>query len=84
MKFLKYCLTALGLTTALSLVAQDRESQGIDEMWGKHKIVARSVKGDMAALFDYGNYLMFIHWGLYSNIVNKWRGVITMGLVSGS
>ncbi|MDR0799308.1 MAG: alpha-L-fucosidase, partial [Dysgonamonadaceae bacterium] len=24
--------------------------------------------------FEWGNYAMFIHWGLYSAIANEWEG----------
>ena len=77
---LKYGLTALGLTAALNLAAQDKESPGMDEMWGAQKMVTREDKGEMAALFDDGNYSMFIHLGLYSNIANEWKGKTYYGI----
>ncbi|GAA0880815.1 hypothetical protein GCM10009119_37850 [Algoriphagus jejuensis] len=80
MNLIKYGLTVLSLTAALSLAAQEKESQGMDEMWGKQKMVTRADKGDMAALFDDGNYSMFIHWGLYSNIANKWKDTTYYGI----
>jgi alpha-L-fucosidase len=30
--------------------------------------------------FDWGNYAMFIHWGLYSQIANKWEGKTYYGI----
>jgi alpha-L-fucosidase len=29
---------------------------------------------DKGHLFDWGNYAMFIHWGLYSNLADVWNG----------
>lgn len=80
MNILKYGLTVLSFTAALNLAAQDKKSESMDEMWGAQKMVTRTDKGDMAALFDDGNYSMFIHWGLYSNIANKWNDTTYYGI----
>ncbi len=31
-------------------------------------------------LFEWGNYAMFIHWGLYSNLADKWDGKTYYGI----
>ena len=31
-------------------------------------------------IFDYGNYAMFIHWGLYSKLANVWNGKTYYGI----
>lgn len=31
-------------------------------------------------LFEWGNYAMFIHWGLYSNLANVWNGKTYYGI----
>jgi len=77
---IKFGLTALSFIIALSLEAQDKETLGINRMWGKQKIISRSDIGDKAALFDDGNYAMFIHWGIYSNIANKWKDTTYYGI----
>ncbi len=77
---IKFGLTALSFTIALSLEAQDIETQGMNRMWGEQKIICRSDIGDKAAIFDDGNYSMFIHWGIYSNIANKWKDTTYYGI----
>lgn len=52
----------------------------MDDMWGVQKKITRSDIGNRAALFDDGNYSMFIHWGLYSNIANKWKDTTYYGI----
>lgn len=61
---------------ALSIQAQER----MDEMWGDQPVIFRQDIGNRAAVFDDGNYAMFIHWGLYSNIANKWKGKTYYGI----
>ena len=68
------------MTSALSLFAQDKKEKGMDEMWGDQTKIDLPDIGDKAALFDDGNYSMFIHWGLYSNIANKWKDTTYYGI----
>jgi alpha-L-fucosidase len=35
---------------------------------------------ERAALFDDGNYSLFIHWGLYPKIANKWKHTTYFGI----
>lgn len=70
----------LFLGSTISSFAQDKNEAGMDEMWGDQKIIDRSDIGDRAALFDDGNYSMFIHWGIYSNIANKWKDTTYYGI----
>jgi alpha-L-fucosidase len=48
-----------------------RAQQGLDAMWGEHTAVKQV---STTHLFDWGNYAMFIHWGLYSQVGNLWKG----------
>ena len=57
-----------------------QKAEGMDEMWGKQNLITRSDIGERASLFDDGNYSMFIHWGLYSNIANKWKDTTYYGI----
>ncbi|WP_339838042.1 alpha-L-fucosidase [uncultured Maribacter sp.] len=68
------------LIDCLGLNAQDKKEKGMDEMWGDQTKIDRSYIGDRASLFDDGNYSMFIHWGLYSNIANKWKDTTYYGI----
>jgi alpha-L-fucosidase len=47
-------------------------SQEMDKMWGEQN--ATSVNLKRGRFFDWGNYAMFVHWGLYSQLGNKWEG----------
>ncbi|WP_211212005.1 alpha-L-fucosidase [Flexithrix dorotheae] len=78
MKFLKGIALFVAFLSVNALFAQKAES--MDEMWGKQKLITRSDVGERASLFDDGNYAMFIHWGLYSNIANKWKGKTYYGI----
>lgn len=68
------------MTITLNLFAQNKNEKEMDEMWGDQTKIERSDIGDRAALFDDGNYSMFIHWGLYSNIANKWKETTYYGI----
>ncbi len=54
-------------------------AQEMDEMWGNQEGIETAIN-EKAALFDEGNYSMFIHWGIYSNIANKWKGKTYYGI----
>ncbi|MDA7916763.1 alpha-L-fucosidase [bacterium] len=69
-------LGALGIAV-MSAVAADKS---MDKMWGSTEVGASMMGDDKAALFDNGNYGMFIHWGLYSNLAGKWDGKTYYGI----
>ncbi len=70
----------LALTLLLCFDLRAQKAEGMDEMWGKQNLITRSDVGERASLFDDGNYAMFIHWGLYSNIANKWKDKTYYGI----
>ncbi len=51
--------------------------QPMDEMWGKQTSKTPAVK--RGQLFD-SHYAMFIHWGLYSHLGNRWNGKTYYGI----
>ncbi|MEP4078340.1 alpha-L-fucosidase [Haloferula sp.] len=63
----KYCLLA---ATAMGLSAP-AFSEEMDKMWGESVVKLRAENATKGQLFDEGNYAMFIHWGLYSQLANK-------------
>lgn len=75
----KILSTALGLTLALSSSAQAEE---MDKLWnsGEKTIKLRAKDAERGQLFDEGNYAMFIHWGLYSQLGNKVDGKTYYGI----
>ncbi|MFG0255059.1 MAG: alpha-L-fucosidase [Rhodopirellula sp. JB053] len=65
------------LLTPLTLAAQDASnvrSRSMDQLWGDRVVKLRAENADRGQLFDEGNYAMFIHWGLYSQLGNKVDG----------
>ena len=72
-------LTIVGILVALavqgSLLAQD-----MDTLWGQAVVKLRADEAERGQLFAEGNYAMFIHWGLYSNLANKVDGKTYYGI----
>lgn len=70
-------VTSALLVTGIKAMAQ----QPMDKMWGEQKsqnsIEAREQRG---RLFDRGNYAMFVHWGLFSELGNVWDGKTYYGI----
>jgi alpha-L-fucosidase len=66
-------LAALGLSGAAS-------AQEMDKMWGDSMVKLRAADATRGQLFEDGNYAMFIHWGLYSNLGNKVDGKTYYGI----
>jgi alpha-L-fucosidase len=61
-------------------LAGARAEESTDRMWGETKVKDGIEKTDRAALFRDGNYGMFIHWGLYSQLGGQWRGQTFYGI----
>jgi alpha-L-fucosidase len=64
----------------LTLSAQKNEGQKMDEMWGDQVVKLTAQTAGQGQLFRDGNYAMFIHWGLYSNLGNEWKGKTYYGI----
>ena len=64
-----------------AMIAQLTYAQEADmsEMWGNRK-AGSSVSIDRGRLFSDGNYAMFIHWGLYAHLANKWKDTTYYGI----
>ena len=52
----------------------------MDEMWGDGVVKLRADDAQRGQLFDQGNYAMFIHWGVYSQLANKVEGKTYYGI----
>ena len=72
----KTCLLAL-VTFGFSSSAW---SQEMDELWGESVVKLRADDAERGQLFDQGNYAMFVHWGLYSDIANKYKDKTNYGI----
>ncbi|MDR1369367.1 MAG: alpha-L-fucosidase, partial [Dysgonamonadaceae bacterium] len=61
-----------------SVLSSYLAAQEMNEIWGSSgDIKQNTVRG---RYFAEGNYGMFIHWGLYSHIANKWDGKTYYGI----
>ena len=61
LKKILYC-TAIPVMSISPLFAQ----QEMNEMWGEQQAKAVQAGNERGHLFEWGNYAMFIHWGLFS------------------
>ena len=52
----------------------------MDGLWGTRVVKLRAEDATRGQLFDQGNYAMFIHWGLYSQLGNKVDGKTYYGI----
>ncbi len=52
----------------------------MDELWGESTVKLRAENAERGELFDEGNYAMFIHWGLYSQLANQYNGKTYYGI----
>ncbi|KHJ39436.1 alpha-L-fucosidase [Pedobacter glucosidilyticus] len=69
------------LNISISAFAQVKpKDKGMEEMWGDTKVNTENKLLKKAKLFDEGNFGMFIHWGLFSNLGGKWQGKTYYGI----
>lgn len=64
------------MTTTAIVFAQQR----MDQMWGDQQAKNKELKEKRGHLFEWGNYAMFIHWGLFSHLGNVWNGKTYYGI----
>ncbi|MGN0228856.1 MAG: alpha-L-fucosidase [Muribaculaceae bacterium] len=71
------CAATASLMLCLPTTAQQR----MDEMWGNSsEIKTKESSNSRGHLFEWGNYAMFIHWGLFSHLGNVWNGRTYYGI----
>ena len=61
-------------------IVHDADAERMDDMWGEQVMKLKAVDAERGQLFEEGNYAMFIHWGLYSNIGNLYKGKSYYGI----
>lgn len=64
---------------AFSVTSMSAQNQ-MNEMWGKQSVRKIETSSERGKLFEWGNYAMFVHWGLYSHIGNQWNGKTYYGI----
>ena len=79
MKSMKVFVKLLLCGLLLSQISYAQES--MKDMWGSSpKSIKTTNPEGRGQLFEWGNYAMFIHWGLYSSIGNLWNGNTYYGI----
>ena len=68
------------LAVLIVLGAPSLFSQSMDALWGEGVVKLRAEDAARGQLFEDGNYAMFIHWGLYSQLANKVDGKTYYGI----
>lgn len=77
----KIKLTTLIIAFIVSQIAISQEKEkGMEEMWGETTVMSDALKSGKAKLFDEGNFGMFIHWGLFSNLGGVWKDKTYYGI----
>ncbi|MGD7654260.1 MAG: alpha-L-fucosidase [Verrucomicrobiales bacterium] len=71
---------ALRAALVTSALAGTAVAQEMEKMWGENVVKLRATDAKRGQLFDEGNYAMFIHWGLYSQLANKVDGKTYYGI----
>ncbi|WP_044302948.1 alpha-L-fucosidase [Rhodopirellula sallentina] len=64
-------IKSLAVAFAVVLMAGNTFAEEMDATWGESTVKLRADNAQRGELFDEGNYAMFIHWGLYSQLGNK-------------
>ena len=68
------------LALAAFVFCSSARAQEMDELWGESVVKPRFDDARRGTLFEQGNYAMFIHWGLYSQIANKYKDKTYYGI----
>ena len=70
------------LLNCIGAIAQEKKKvdDNMDKMWGKDEVSIDALKAGRGKLFDEGNFAMFIHWGLYSQLGGLWKDTTYYGI----
>lgn len=68
------------LTLAALIFSSSAWSEEMDELWGESVVKLRADDAERGQLFDQGNYAMFVHFGIYSDIANKYKDKTYYGI----
>lgn len=69
------------ISGALLLLASSAYTQErMDKMWGEQQAKKEKLEMVRGHNFEWGNYAMFIHWGLFSHLGNIWDGKTYYGI----
>ncbi|TWU34592.1 Alpha-L-fucosidase [Novipirellula aureliae] len=63
-----------------TLITLQTRADEMDQLWGESVVKLRAEDAERGQLFADGNYAMFIHWGVYSQIANQVDGKTYYGI----
>jgi alpha-L-fucosidase len=76
----KIILCSLVFSILTNISFSQEKDKGMEEMWGETTVNSDALISGKAKLFDEGNFGMFIHWGLFSNLGGKWEDKTYYGI----
>ncbi len=71
---------SVGFSQACAAESKAADAPAMDGLWGARVVKLRAEDAERGQLFDQGNYAMFIHWGLYSQLGNMVDGKTYYGI----
>ena len=75
----KFIVVLFFFSTGITL-GQEQGKKKMDEMWNGKSNAISEANPTRGKLFRDGKYAMFIHWGLFSQLGNKWKGKTYYGI----
>ena len=75
----KNCKAFILTLLCLYVVKSYAQSPAMNEMW-KGNATAKNLSSTRGKIFREGRYAMFIHWGLFSQLANKWNDKTYYGI----
>lgn len=78
--FYKSFSTTLFCLVICLVLSYGQNQQKTDQTWGGREAPKREADANRGELFREGNYAMFIHWGLYSQLANQYEGRTYYGI----
>ena len=76
----RHLITALAAIAMFPAVTSRAAEKAMDQMWDGQANASTDQSVVRGQRFKEGKYAMFIHWGLYSQISNIWRGKTYYGI----
>jgi len=78
---IKKILIVIAMTgCSLMSLAQTKDTTHMNALWGEKAARPDGGAPERGRLLRDGNFAMFIHWGLYSNLANEWKGKTYYGI----
>jgi alpha-L-fucosidase len=73
-------IISLSLFLVFQVPSSGQDQQRMDKTWGGQEAPLNEAEAHRGELFKEGNYAMFIHWGLYSQLANQYKDSTYYGI----